>query len=111
MARPRKSQNETYTRYIGIRAREDELAQIEHYAQTAGLPRAEYIRRMALKGKIKLIERPGVFNDEEFAEIKRQGNNLNQIAMLAHSTGRIPLRLQRILDIYDYYLSKTLEVI
>lgn len=69
---------------IVLRVTEEEQKSIDKKAAKAQLPREQYLRACALGKNISVIEdlRPVV------SELKRIGNNLNQLTVLAHS-GRI----------------------
>lgn len=69
---------------IPIRVTEKELQIIERKAHKAKLDRTNYLIAAALGKKITIVE--GI--NDMLPELKRIGNNLNQLSILAH-TGRI----------------------
>jgi iron-sulfur cluster repair protein YtfE (RIC family) len=77
----------THTKTFHIRFTEKEYARLCKYAEKAGLPKTTYIRQMINGCRPK--EKPPA----EFWEFKRElyalGNNLNQLAHLAHRVGGI----------------------
>jgi hypothetical protein len=91
----------THTKTFHIRFTEKEYEQLCKYADKAGLPKTTYIRQMINGCRPK--ERP----DMDFLEFKQGlyhlGNNLNQIAHLAHKFGSFhEARLQRF---YEQYIA------
>lgn len=81
---------ENRTRSISLRFRvtEQEQKQIEQKMQQAGTQNLEaYLRKMAIDGYLVKLDLPEV--RELIAQIRRYGNNLNQMAKRANETGSI----------------------
>lgn len=95
MARPRKHETARQTHWLSARVTADEKARIAARAAQAGLGESEYVRRMALNGKIDIRREsgPGV---AVVSELRRIGNNINQQTILAHVSGEIPPELKRL---------------
>jgi len=83
MARPRKENPDRKSRVLRSRATESEFAAASAKAAKAGLDISEYIRRMALHGRVE-ARRTDPVSFELITELKRVGNNLNQIAYHAN---------------------------
>ena len=77
--------NRTRPKQIVIRVSEEELAQIKKKVEQSGKSQQQYIIE-ALTQK-QVINTDGI--KEIYPELKRQGNNLNQIAKRANESGRI----------------------
>jgi hypothetical protein len=78
------------TRSISLRFRvtEQEQKQIERKMEQAGTKNLEaYLRKMAIDGYLVKLDLPEV--RELIAQIRRYGNNLNQMAKRANETGSI----------------------
>lgn len=68
------------TKYA-FRINKQDLEQIKNIAKRSNLSTTDYITKVALKEKITVID-----GFKEFSyEVRRLGNNLNQIAKLSHS--------------------------
>lgn len=81
---------ENRTRNISLRFRvtETEQKQIERKMEQAGTKNLEaYLRKMAIDGYLVKLDLPEV--RELIAQIRRYGNNLNQMAKRANETGSI----------------------
>lgn len=72
--------NRTRPKQIVIRASEKELAQIQSKVKKSKLTQNEYLLRSALDKDITVIE--GI--KDLTVNVKRIGNNLNQLTRLAH---------------------------
>lgn len=70
-----------------VKLTDEELAVVKKKADFAKMPVGKFIRMMAVRGELKY------YNLKELAALKRSflsiGNNLNQIAAVANSTGSI----------------------
>lgn len=71
-----------------IRYRESEWELIVARARECRKPPATYVREVSL-GVIPKARRNHM-EDRIIVELGRMGNNLNQLARIAHATGRIP---------------------
>lgn len=79
--------NRTRPKQIVIRVSEEELAQIKKKVEQSGKSQQQYIIE-ALTQK-QVINTDGI--KEIYPELKRQGNNLNQIAKKLNENGYSPL--------------------
>lgn len=70
-----------------VKLTDEELAVVKKKADFAKMPVGKFIRTMAVKGELKYYEL------KELASLKRSflsiGNNLNQIAAVANSSGSV----------------------
>lgn len=75
------------TNEIKIRLNDDELKHINSLAKESGLSREQYTRMLYKK----VIPRPCPSDEliETINQLRRIGNNINQIAFVANSTGNI----------------------
>lgn len=71
-----------------IRYTPDEWQIIVHHARACGIPPATYVRITSL-GMTPRVARTRVHADV-LLQLGRIGNNLNQLARLAHTTGHMP---------------------
>ena len=80
----------TVTRNLFVRARvaDWEKHYIDSKAKEAGISESEFVRRAAMDKDVTVL--PGV--DELVRELRYQGNNLNQLTVMARQ-GRIRVRL------------------
>ncbi len=78
-----------------VRCTEDEKKKITLRAQEAGLNLSQYIRSMALNGKITIKQSDADF--DTIFQLKKIGVNLNQHAKLINSTGALSSDLNRTL--------------
>lgn len=94
MPRPRKKREEKRTHRVMLRFTEDELAKIDEFASRLNIPRAVFIRKVALAKQVRprMSRASGEFVlklDGTIGELKKVGNNLNQLAKQANA-GRFP---------------------
>lgn len=75
------------TKEIKIRLNEHELNELNKVVVLSGLSREEYIR--TLLKKIVPTNKPSPDFIETIKQLRMIGNNINQIAMIAHKTGSI----------------------
>ena len=76
---------------------EEELLAIDRKAKEAGISESEFVRRAAMDKDVTVL--PGV--DELVRELRYQGNNLNQLTVMARQ-GRIRLvDLRPFLEVYQ----------
>ena len=108
MARPKKDAEERRASPLSIRLTDDERAQIEESSIKAGMSASEYVRMLALGGRIVIAERrfldPAVFD-----ELRRIGVNLNQLTKLAHVKENMPPALPRLCADLERFLAKQLD--
>lgn len=74
-----------------IRCTEDEKTLIKARSNQSGLSMSEYVRRMAVHGKITVRE--SSFNPELIGQLRRLGVNLNQQTKKLNATGVMPIEL------------------
>ena len=89
----------TVTRNLFVRAREADWGKryIDSTASVACIPGDEFVRRAAMDKDVTVL--PGV--DELVRELRYQGNNLNQLTVMARQ-GRIRLvDLRPFLEVYQ----------
>jgi hypothetical protein len=63
----------------------EELARVTEEARLAGMPAGRYIHDLSLAQKIRA--RPGHAAEEKIYQLARIGNNVNQLAKMAHVLG------------------------
>ena len=93
MARPRKDSNKR-EKQLRARCTEAEFSTISARAERAGMTLSEYVRDMALSGKVEVQENHYDFQTVD--QLRRIGINLNQLAKVANATGDIPPSLQNL---------------
>lgn len=91
MARPNKQTNKR-TKRLTMRYTDTEYAAISSRAERAGMTLSEYVRDMALSGKVEVHENRHDFQTMD--QLRRIGINLNQLTKVANATGDIPPSLQ-----------------
>ncbi|MDR1564002.1 MAG: MobC family plasmid mobilization relaxosome protein [Oscillospiraceae bacterium] len=101
----------THTKTFHIRFTETEYERLCKYAEKAGLPKTTYIRHMINGCHPK--EQPSMDYYKFMEELRRVGNNLNQIAHLAHRFGSLhAAKLNTTLEEYNrLYLAITNRMI
>lgn len=108
MPRPRKKKPELLNKHLpGARCSEAEFIIIKERANKLGLSVSEYIRRMALNGKVTIKQSQGLGSSFELVQqLKKIGTNVNQIAKNLNIFGdpvtadqkRVWLKLEKVLD-------------
>ena len=92
---------------LEIKLSDEELALIEKKAKTAKLSKSAYLRRMGTVGEIKIFD-TGLFSNV-IQQIRYIGNNINQIAKNANSTGTIGAKeIEKVID-YQKMLQEYIE--
>lgn len=109
MARPRKKDHEKLSKVLPIRCSETDLSDLKARAQKSGLCVSEFVRDMAVNGKIIVNETSTNF--EVVQELKRSGNNLNQIAKRFNATGIEPAELRNVLHAHEMLLTKLFKTL
>lgn len=108
MARPTKTDTDSRGEIVTFRLRPDELAAVDDRARRAGLRRSDYLRRMALRGRITV--RPTARPDFELvAAINRIGVNLNQMTRTANQTGSVPPEVRRLCQTIEKLVAQAAE--
>ena len=92
MARPKLIDRDRRTCWLKLRANDAERDAIEARRRAAGLSLSEYLRRQALDGAI--IQRTPMADRDLIRSFTALGNNLNQIARKANTTGELRPDLQ-----------------
>ena len=83
--------------FLRARVPEWEKRYVKHKAAEAHMTESEFIRFAAMDKQVTVIE--GV--DELLTELRRQGNNLNQLTVMARQ-GRIELvNLEPFMEVYE----------
>lgn len=77
------------TTTASIRLAPDELAEWRGQAQAEGLSLSDWLRDRVGSAKPR-VQQSSVADPELLAELARIGNNLNQLARVANSTGQVP---------------------
>lgn len=77
------------TREIKVRLTDEELLELNRLVARSGLSREEYVR--SLIKKIIPSDMPSVELVETIKQLRMIGNNLNQIAVIAHKTHSIDI--------------------
>ncbi len=108
MARPRKHAHEKFNKRLpSPRCTEAEFSAVHAKAQRANMTVTEYIRQMALHGKVTMKKSQGITaNFELVQQLKKIGTNVNQIAKNLNIFGspatadqkRVWLKLEQVLD-------------
>lgn len=108
MARPTKDDATKLSHSLpSVRCTEAEKELISNNAQRAGITVTEYIRRMALKGRIIIKE--SNTNLETVHQIRKLGVNLNQQTRKLNATGVMPVELKSLWVKLDAVLDHMLE--
>lgn len=95
MSRPRLKEDEKLSERFIFRLTKNELALIIKVAETCGKSPGALVREKMFKGKFPEPKRASL-DLYTYTELKRIGNNLNQLARLANSR-IVPLGLQPLL--------------
>jgi predicted Zn-dependent protease len=72
---------------LKFRVNEEECAEIKRKAEAAGMNLSKYLRTSAVNEQIALYDTADVYGLR--SEIKRIGNNINQIAAAVNSNGSV----------------------
>ena len=110
MARPKKSVHEANDHVLPpIRCTASEKEHIRMRAFKSGLTVSEFVRNMALNGKI--IVQQSSHDFEMVEQLKRIGVNINQQTRRLNTTGEIPDQLYGIWDRLDMILNKIMSTL
>lgn len=82
--RPRLDAARKRTVLVSVRFSSEELKEVDRKAAVAGLRRAAYCRKVVLGARIRSLA-----DHAARGELRRLGNNLNQLAYHANATGRL----------------------
>ncbi len=108
MARPTKADKDRFShRLPAIRCTESDIRVIKQKAEKSNSSLSEYIRQMALDGEI--IVQQGNDNFPLLQELKRSGNNLNQVSRWFNEQGVEPIELREVLATHNLVLTKLLN--
>lgn len=108
MARPRKDPTKALTEHLPpVRVTLEDRQRIEAKALKAGLSVSDYIRRVAVTGKVAIKNELSAsrMDTETLAELNRIGNNINQIAYHLNAGNAVASNF----DDLQYQLYQTLE--
>lgn len=108
MARPAKQPAERRTVSLSCRVTPLERLGIDRAAAQAGLSPSEYVRRLALTGRVTVQGRR-TLDPALFDQVRRIGVNLNQLTRLAHREGKIPAGLAAITAAIERLIVRALE--
>lgn len=107
MARPKKN-NDKREKQLRARCTKAEFSAVASRAKSAGLTLSEYVRDMALSGKVEAHENRHDF--QTINQLRRIGVNLNQLTKIANATGEIPPSLEtltsKLTSFLDDFISK-----
>lgn len=78
------SETRIRTHIVQVRMDDGELARLDMLADTSGATRAETLRRLTYRTTIQAWD-----TDRLVTALSRIGNNLNQLARVANSTGEL----------------------
>lgn len=92
---------------IKIRFTEDELEKMDNQVKLSGLAREAYIRSILLKSEVPNPIPPESFNTVIY-HLRRIGNNMNQLAVIANKTGNIDWNKYK--NDYDELNKQILEI-
>ena len=88
---PRRHRRGTRLAYLHIRVMIGELVRWRRQASRYGLSLSEFVRLTMNKGRVRVV---AVADPEHLSELKRQGNNLNQLLHAIH--GNFPMEPARV---------------
>jgi predicted transcriptional regulator len=98
MARPPKEKKEKRSFRYTFRMTEEEMEFLERLSEYADLPPAEVIRASVFKNRLPQAKMP-LLDRQAYLELKRIGNNINQIARHYNSRITVPEhRLKALID-------------
>jgi len=110
---PSGSENRKRQMRIFVRCTEEERRLIDGQAERLGLHAASYLRALALGAPGPRTPRRPSINDktyaQAYAQLQRLGNNLNQLARVANTTGQIR-RIPALRLACDAFQSITIEL-
>lgn len=109
MARPRKKETEKLSKVLPIRCTETDLSNLKEKARKSELSVSEFVRKIAINGKVIITESTAKF--DMVLELKRSGNNLNQLTKRFNATGIEPAELRNALDAHERLISKLLTTL
>lgn len=108
MARPLKNDEEKLTRRLPhIRCTEGEYAAFLSKAAQAGMSLSEYVRQMAMNGKIVIQQ--SKFDFELADQLRRIGVNINQQTRRLNMSGRVSPELRSLWAKLETILDQILE--
>jgi hypothetical protein len=89
----------TRNKTLKIRLTSPESTTLKARARAAGLTRSEYIRRVAIKGrKLQPVSIDADSLRQIYAELRRQGGNINQIARELNTHHQLDSSVSRHID-------------
>lgn len=95
MARPQKNDAERLNRRLPApRCTEEEYASVQAKAAQTGVSVSEYLRRMALSGKVVVRQSQADF--DLIYQLKKIGVNINQQTRRLHEEGEVPDELRHL---------------
>jgi hypothetical protein len=104
MARPTKDDSKKLSTVLPpVRCTQKEKEMIVSRSKQAGMSMSEYLRHMALRGKINIRESQIDF--EAVQQLRKIGINLNQATKKFNSTGNAPAELKTLWQKLDVLLT------
>lgn len=108
MARPRKSTTEKLSSWLPhVRCTPLDKERVEAAAKFAGMTTSDYVRHQAVNGQV-VVEQTTRLDPDVMLELRRIGNNLNQLVRKFHETDVVPIELQRLYNklqlVFDEHL-------
>ena len=84
--------------FIRLRVADWEKDYIQRKAQSANMTLSEFVRRAAMHQKVNVLSGT---DEEVLQELRRQGNNLNQLTIMARQ-GRIQfVNFEQFMEVYE----------
>lgn len=107
MARPKKDDSEKHNTYFRVRCTQEEKQQIQTYAKQAEMSASQYIRTMALQGKI--IIKQSLVEFTYLEQLNKIGVNLNQQTKKFNATGKPPEQLMSLWSQLEALIDKLMN--
>jgi hypothetical protein len=108
MPRPKKDTADRRTEVVNIRYTKAQRLALESQAIAAGLSTSEFVRRMSLEGKVIIVQSRRLHHDV-FVELKRIGNNINQLAHKFNQSGNPSPRIEHTREILEQILLREFD--
>ncbi len=109
MTRTRRKESARRTRRLIVRVSDEKQARVRAGAAKAGLRVSEYVRRMAVDGRI-VVRRDSAYGMSLASQLKRVGVNINQLMPIAHLNGEIPPDLVRLWGKLEGILDRIIQM-
>ena len=113
MARPKKSEKQSARSAMGFRPKDEaEEHAILRKIEASGLTKSEYLRRMALSGRVSVRRSESKAKTPPFElinELRRIGVNLNQAVRKLNATDQMPVGLPALLETVEAAVMKAID--